>query len=455
MFEAPPLDLHALVFMHHPLLARRSTAGLRLVAAGLAAATLLLVAPADAQRGTAPHQSARRLPSAQSNLPPAGLGQGSPRQEQMALGARPIILLTGYWPPTNEMVRQFSPTLNPGGWQGSNWEGRGYDVYGYFPEFQNPNCSNCGQGMGDLEVDYQDTTQDFWAIANNLQPIAILTTSRGSFGTKWEVEMNQRNKASWIGDYTPPTQPTPAPPDASVPAETIRLSTLPVQAIVDAVLASGLPVSPEICWTGFGGGFLSEFIAYNGVWYQDVHESPEDPAWCVAAGHIHVGTQVDWPTATAATEVSLRALIEHVDTVLSCSNVTRYCVGAPNASGPGASIGWYGATDVPLNDFHLTVEGATPNSFGLFFYGTNQAQLPAGNGFLCATGATARIYPTATLDGTGAAERHVDFTQPPANSGALQIDPGDTYNFQFWYRDPQPSTPGFNFSDALNVAFCL
>jgi pyrrolidone-carboxylate peptidase len=423
--------------------------------AGIGLLSLLLAGQADAQRGPAPHRNARRLPTPQSNLSPPGLGQGSPRQQQMALGARPVILLTGYWPPTNEMVRQFSPTLNPGGWQGSNWEGRGYDIYGYFPEFSNPNCTNCGQGSGDLEVDYQDTTQDFWAIANSLQPIAILTTSRGSFGNKWEVEMNQRNKSTWIADFTAPTQPTPAPPDGSVPAETIRLSTLPVQAIVDSVAASGLPVDPEICWTGFGGGFLSEFVAYNGVWYQDLHKNPEDPAWCVAAGHIHVGTQVDWPTSTAATEVSLRAMIEYVDRTLECSAVSRYCVGAPNSSGPGASIGWYGSTDIPTNDFHLTVQGATKNNFGLFFYGTAATQIHLGNGFLCVTGATARIYPAMSLDATGSAERWLDFTQPPASSGSLPIGPGDSYRFQFWYRDPQLGTPGFNFSDALKVEFCL
>src|SRR5262245_41383211 len=47
------------------------------------------------------------------------------------------IMITGYWPPTNEMIREFSnnPTQNPGGWIGGNWEGRGYNVYAYFPEF--------------------------------------------------------------------------------------------------------------------------------------------------------------------------------------------------------------------------------------------------------------------------------------------------------------------------------
>ena len=56
---------------------------------------------------------------------------------------RPAILLTGYWPPSNEAVRPFSnnPVQNPGGWVGSDWEGRGYDVYSYFPEFSPPTCT--------------------------------------------------------------------------------------------------------------------------------------------------------------------------------------------------------------------------------------------------------------------------------------------------------------------------
>ena len=43
---------------------------------------------------------------------------------------RPTILLTGYWPPTNEMLRRFStnPLQNPAGWIGEDWEQRGFDV---------------------------------------------------------------------------------------------------------------------------------------------------------------------------------------------------------------------------------------------------------------------------------------------------------------------------------------
>jgi hypothetical protein len=48
----------------------------------------------------------------------------------------------------------------------------------YFPEFSPPDCTSCGQGSGDFQVDYQDTSADFWPLANALQPIAVITFSR-------------------------------------------------------------------------------------------------------------------------------------------------------------------------------------------------------------------------------------------------------------------------------------
>lgn len=229
------------------------------------------------------------------------------------------ILLTGYWPPTNEMVRPWStnPTLNPDGWIGENWESRGYNVYSYFPTFANPTCTSCGQGMGDLEVDYQDTQADFWAIVDALQPVAIITCSRTGGSFLWQVELNAINYQTWSNDYTAPLQPTPSPPDASVPAGFTRQSTLPMQAIVDAVNASaGLGIVASIDPTN-SGNFLSGYIAYHGMWYQSLHASPRDPAQCVAAGHIHVSGNISWANAHEATKISLREVIDHVDSVLA------------------------------------------------------------------------------------------------------------------------------------------
>lgn len=289
---------------------------------------------------------------------------------------RPRIMLTGYWPPTNEAVRHFStdPVLNPGGWQGGNWENRGYDVHSFFPTFVPPNCSNCGVGNGQLTVDYQDTSADFWQIANALQPIAIITFSRGDAGSSWEVEMNQYNRTSWVDDYVPPLQPTPSPPDASVPPNFLRQSTLPVQGIVNAVLQSGLPVAPAICASGNGGGFLSEFIAYHGVWYQDLHRWPGDPAWCVAGGHIHVGDAISFATARLAAEVSLRELIVHTDAVRANST----CQATLGFAGPGNATFQIcgGHLNVPGSVAELRVTGALPQALGVLAFGAGNNPTP-------------------------------------------------------------------------------
>lgn len=237
------------------------------------------------------------------------------------------ILITGYWPPTNEMVRRFSPNpvQNPQGWIGQNWEGRGYNIYSYFPEFPGGVGVN-PQGTGDLMVDYQDTSTDWWNITAQIRPVAIITFSRGSGGSNWEVEARTKNRATWINDYIAPFQPTPSPPDSTVPAETIRFSTLPMQNIVNAVNGAGLGINAFIDSNSpdLAGGFLSEFIGYHGSWYQSIHSNPNDPAWSVAAGHIHVGINTPLAAAITATQVTLRELTTYVDSVVPAPSTASF-----------------------------------------------------------------------------------------------------------------------------------
>jgi hypothetical protein len=229
------------------------------------------------------------------------------------------ILITGYWPPTNEMVRRFSTsaTQNPGGWIGGNWEGRGFNIYSFFPEFPGGTGSN-PKGNGDLEVDYQDTSQDWWRITNEIKPVAIITFSRGDNGQNWEIEYRAKNRTTWIDDYVAPRQPTPSPPDSSLPAEGIRYSTLPMEQIRDTLREQLPAIDPFIDYDSptLGGGFLSEFIGYHGMWYQSLHASPDDPNQCLAAGHIHVGIDTGLPSAQAATDITLRVLTDHLNTLV-------------------------------------------------------------------------------------------------------------------------------------------
>ena len=225
----------------------------------------------------------------------------------------PKIMLTGYWPPTNEMVRHFSqdPELNPAGWQGENWEGLGYDVVSFFPEFEPADCNDCGQGFGDLEVDYQDFSLDFWPIVEEVQPVGIMTFSRGFNDMSWELENRLVNRTNWYDDYTAPLLPTPNPPDDTVNNYHVRYTSLPVSDIINAIQEAHIGLDPYLDNTN-AGMFLSEFAGYHGVWYKETYEEDiEIP--CFSGGHIHVGAQVDWDTAKEAAEVSIRTLIDYID----------------------------------------------------------------------------------------------------------------------------------------------
>jgi hypothetical protein len=215
------------------------------------------------------------------------------------------ILLTGYWPPTNEMLRSFSTNAaqNPDGWQGGNWRGQGFDLHAFFPEFPEETWP---AGVGDFRVDYGATSADWVRITSLIRPCAIITFSRGSPGVLWEIELRQRNLAVWRADHAG-NQPVPCPPDSTYAPDGVRASTLPAQ-LIQRRVQEAIPELTAFCdFEDFGGAYLSEFIAYHGVWYQAVHHDT-----CFAAGHIHVGMDVALPMAMAATDVTLRALIDYL-----------------------------------------------------------------------------------------------------------------------------------------------
>lgn len=103
------------------------------------------------------------------------------------------ILLTGYWPPTNEMLRQFSVESNDSSlWTGKNWRNRGFDIYSYFPEFSG-SVDNDPVGQGDFKVDYQSTSSDWARVTEKLRPCAIITFSRG-----W-TKIGFYRELDWLG----------------------------------------------------------------------------------------------------------------------------------------------------------------------------------------------------------------------------------------------------------------
>lgn len=239
------------------------------------------------------------------------------------------VVLMGYWPPTNEMLRQWSqkPDQNPGEWTGENWHGHGYDVYSFFPEFPpDGDPSNdmigdegaVGSPESDLRVDYQDTSADFWRIVDEYEPVILITTSRGG-NIGWEIEAVEGGHGDdndgdpsldwasdgWAPDFYP-TQDTIEERSwqavSMVRQNTTLPSQLPMDEIFDAVDALGL-ASVQINY-GTSGNFLSGFLALHGLVYNYMADHN------VAAGHIHVGINVPVESAEQMIETTLEVVLE-------------------------------------------------------------------------------------------------------------------------------------------------
>lgn len=253
----------------------------------------------------------------------------------------PTILVTGYWPPTNNMVRAFNPNpaQNPT-WIGGNWESRGYNIVSYHPEFPGQTGPNWGKGEGDFEVDYQDTDADFARIVADVKPVAILSFSRASTNIGWELEPAYQRwrlpgEAITPGTRAVPTYAadyfgTPNPNGTSIVSEPlgfIRMSNLPMQTIVNDV-RSAIPsltdITPfidafdpnSISSSAFSGNFLSGFLPYLAARYRDNNQPGLSLDPCYISGHIHVGTNLNPLIAEQATMTTLRTITGYLDTIV-------------------------------------------------------------------------------------------------------------------------------------------
>ncbi len=154
--------------------------------------------------------------------------------------------------------------------------------------------------------------------------------------------------------------------------------------------------------------------------------------------------------------VDLAAALDFLD---NCPPPSNYCSTSPNSAGSGAVIAATGSTSLTANDLTLSANGAIPGEFGLFFYGSEQAQVAFGDGLLCIAGGASglvRVSPPVVIDPFGVGVQPIDYALPPFDGGSGQIQVGDVWNWQFWYRDPNgPGGSGFNTSDGLELTFCL
>jgi hypothetical protein len=76
--------------------------------------------------------------------------------------------------------------------------------------------------------------------------------------------------------------------------------------------------------------------------------------------------------------------------------------------------------------------------------------VPFGNGWLCTTGSIIRL-PIVITSIFGTAFYPLNLTAPPV---AGTITAGNSYHFQYWFRDVPAGGSLFNLTDGLSVPFC-
>jgi pyrrolidone-carboxylate peptidase len=219
------------------------------------------------------------------------------------------VILTGYWPPSNQMLVEFSLNnqRNPSGWQGKNWRGLGYNIYAFSPTFSGGTAEN-PKGNGDFEVDYQDTILDFQRIAGAYKPVVIICYGQGP----WEIEQNAVIHTQWHDDYLPPTQPDTKWLKKILP-DGAGYSTLPTDAIAAAVNHANIGVNAWVDKQGDPGDFLCDYMACLAMAYQKEHDNPSGSDYCAAAGFIHVGPHVSLDQARQAQEITLETVLKSLE----------------------------------------------------------------------------------------------------------------------------------------------
>ena len=140
----------------------------------------------------------------------------------------------------------------------------------------------------------------------------------------------------------------------------------------------------------------------------------------------------------------------------ACEISSSYCGPAiPNSSGAGALIDAFGSDQVADNDVTLLATQLPVNQFGYFLTSTTQAFVPqpgGSQGNLCLGGQIGRY--SQQLGNSGAAGElslTLDLTDM-AGSAYDQVQPGETFNFQTWFRDKNPQQTS-NFTDAISITF--
>lgn len=140
-----------------------------------------------------------------------------------------------------------------------------------------------------------------------------------------------------------------------------------------------------------------------------------------------------------------------------CAN-DEASAGCGNSTGDGAYLAGVGSLSVAVDDFALATTQAPVGSNCLLFMGNpalSGLPVPFGDGLRCIGGSTWRWSLSNTgISGTSLYGPGMAATSFANHPPAFQLQPGTSWIFQLWYRDPSgPCGSGFNVSNAVTATF--
>ena len=124
----------------------------------------------------------------------------------------------------------------------------------------------------------------------------------------------------------------------------------------------------------------------------------------------------------------------------------------PNSTGVPGVIRAFGLVDVNANEVFLTADQLPNGEFGYFLVSLTQGIFvpPGSQGFLCILGAIGRFNQPGNIGQGPTFSIQVNLAAVPQPTGPVAVQPGDTWNFQAWFRDLGTQS---NFTDGLSIAF--
>ena len=137
---------------------------------------------------------------------------------------------------------------------------------------------------------------------------------------------------------------------------------------------------------------------------------------------------------------------------------STYCTPVANSTGRPGELRAFGDSSVSANELLFCASSIAPGAFGYLLSSDDQGDTyPYGSsqGRLCLGGSIGRHVGPGEVQRAntwGSLAFTVDLTAVPTPLTFIALQPGDTWNFQVWYRDANPA-PTSNLTVAVSIQF--